>query len=84
MCVYTHDRVYNVCWNPLNLIYFFSVVFFFVVNVFLFFALDPLALVGLRLVPFLDGFEEVDVEVLEEEEEEEEDSSSSFEGYSLW
>jgi hypothetical protein len=67
--------------NPID--YFLFLVDFFVVDVFLFFALDPLALVGFRLVPFLVGFEEADVEVLEEEEEDS-SSSSFFGGYSLW
>ena len=83
VCVCTHHCLSYVCWNPID--YFLFLVDFFVVDVFLFFALDPLALVGFRLVPFLVGFEEADVEVLEEEEEEEDSSSSSFfGGYSLW
>lgn len=79
MCVYVVSLMS--VGNPID--YFLFLVDFFVVDVFLFFALDPLALVGFRLVPFLVGFEEADVEVLEEEEEDS-SSSSFFGGYSLW
>ena len=79
MCVY----VVSLMSVGIQSDYFLFLVDFFVVDVFLFFALDPLALVGFRLVPFLVGFEEADVEVLEEEEEDS-SSSSFFGGYSLW